>query len=71
MGRENDLRRNGSGYIDMTAYDAIQAADKESTADESRFKRLLAVIFYVCENAGFHVENRIELRDKRTGKVWR
>lgn len=70
MGRENDPKRNASGYLDLTAYDAIKAADKDIDSD-ARLKRLLATIFYICDLAGFHIENRLEIRDKRTGKVWR
>ena len=57
---------NASGCIDLTAYKAI-----ENIESERRFKKLLAQIFRLCEKAGFHVEGRIVLKDKRTGKVWR
>lgn len=62
-----DLRRNGSGYIDPTAYEAIANIDNES----DRFYKLLGVIFSICDLAGFHVEGRITLKDKKTGRVWR
>ena len=39
--------------------------------DTERFKKLLSVIFYVCENAGFHIEERMIIKDLRTGKVYR
>ena len=65
-----DPRRNASGCMDMTAYEAIQRADREADA-EARFKKLLATIFYICDLAGFHIEGRLEIRDKKTGKVWR
>lgn len=38
---------------------------------EERFKKLLSTIFYICDLAGFHIEGRLEIRDKKTGKVWR
>lgn len=63
----NDLKRNGSGYIDPTAEKAIRKADK----DRERLEELLSHIFYISGLAGFHVEERIVLRDKKTGKVWR
>lgn len=62
-----DLRRNGSGYIDPTAYEAIKNIDTES----DRFYKLLGTIFSICDLAGFHVEGRIVLKDKKTGRVWR
>lgn len=66
----NDPRRNSSGYVDMTAYEAINKIDREADAEE-RFKKLLSTIFYICDLAGFHIEGRLEIRDKKTGKVWR
>ena len=65
--KDRELKRNGSGYYDPTAYKAIKKVD----AEEERFQRLLATIFYICENAGFHIEERIVIKDVRTGKVWR
>ncbi len=65
-----DPRRNASGYIDSTAYEAIKSADRDRDAEE-RFKKLLSTIFCICDLAGFHIEGRLEIRDKKTGKVWR
>lgn len=45
--------------------------DRLAESEEERFKRLMATIFYICENAGFHIEERIVIRDRRTGRVWR
>lgn len=64
---DRDLKRNGSGCPDPTAYEAIKNIDEET----ARFQRLLNTIFYICEIAGFHVEERIVIRDKRTGRIWR
>jgi hypothetical protein len=64
----NELKYNGSHYIDPTAYDAI----KKIEADEmDRFNKLLAIIKGTCEIAGFKIENRIVLRDEKTGRVWK
>ena len=57
---------NGSGCKDLTAYQAI-----ENIESERRLKKLLAEIFQLCDKAGFHIEERIVLRDKKTGKIWR
>lgn len=38
---------------------------------EERLRKLLRTIFYICDLAGFRVEERIVLKDKRTGKVWK
>lgn len=70
MVREQDPRRNASGCLDLTAYEAIRNVEQEALA-EARYKRLLSTIFYICDLAGFHIENRIEFKDKKTGKIWR
>lgn len=62
----NPDKLNGSGCKDLTAYEAIRNVESED-----RFNKLLKTIFNVCELAGFRVEERIVLKDKRTGKVWR
>lgn len=64
---KDDLRKNGSGYSDPTAYKAIKKVDN----DDERFHKLLNTIFTICELAGFRVEGRIVLQDKETGRVWR
>jgi hypothetical protein len=70
MDPKRDPRRNASGYMDPTAYEAIRNVDREAEAEE-RFKKLLNTIFYICELAGFRIEGRIVLQDKKTGKIWR
>ena len=67
MKNDKDIRKNKEGYHDPTSYSVL----KKEQRDEERFQRLLATIFYICENAGFHIEERIVVRDLRTGKVWR
>lgn len=39
--------------------------------DYERFRKLLALIFKMCDLAGFEIEGRIAIKDKATGKVWR
>ena len=67
---EENPRENSEGYSDPTPYEAIKRID-EKTAAYYRFKNLLRTIWYICEQAGFKVEGRIVLRDKKTGRVWR
>lgn len=67
MANDNDIRKNGSGYYDPTAYQAIRNVD----ADDERFHKLLDAIFAICELSDFHIEERIVIKDKRTGKIWR
>lgn len=67
MSKGDDLKRNGSGYYDPTAYDAL----KNIKDEEDRFHRLLNTIFYICKLAGFEIEGRIVLIDKETGRIWK
>ena len=64
---DRDLRKNAEGYSDPTAYEAIKNIDKEY----ERFHKLLHTIFYICNVAGFEIEGRIVLVDKKTGRIWR
>lgn len=65
--KKHDVSKNGSGYYDPTACKAIRKADIE----RERLMKLLDTIFTICEYAGFHVEEHIVLKDKKTGKVWK
>ncbi|MDD3239838.1 MAG: hypothetical protein PHW47_07125 [Lachnospira sp.] len=58
MSKDSDLRANGSGYYDPTAYAAIKHAehDSEPDKDDERFHKLLDMIFNICELSGFHIE---------------
>jgi hypothetical protein len=65
--KHDDISRNGSGYYDPTAYNAIKHVNRE----EENFHKLLHTIFDICELSGFRIEGRIVLVDEVTGKVWR
>lgn len=67
MGKNNDVRKNASGYYDATAWAAMKDEEKERI----KFQRLIKTIFYICDLAGFHVEERIVLKDRNTGRIWR
>ena len=73
MDKGDNLSRNGSGYYDPTAYNAIKNVMKDEPAFEEsdRFHQLLETIFYITELSGFRIEGRIVLVDEVTGKVWR
>lgn len=44
---------------------------KQEATNDARFHQLLNTMFSLCELADFHIEGRVVLKDKRTGKVWR
>lgn len=68
MANYENPRKNAEGYSDPTAYEALR--NIESKEDE-RFHKLLYAIFDICELAGFEIEGRIVLVDKKSGRVWR
>ena len=61
------MKTNGEGYSDPTAYAAIKNLHK----DEKRVSDLIHIIKELCDMQGFSVEERIVLRDNKTGKIWR
>ena len=63
----DDIKQNKEGYKDPTAYKVL----RKEQLEEERFKRLMATIFYICENAGFHIEERLVIKDLKTGRIWR
>lgn len=72
----NTCHRNSEGYSDPTAYIAINNVEKEnevrvSAEDEDRFHKFLNTIFSLCDLFGFHIEERIVVKDSKTGKIWR
>lgn len=60
------ISKNAEGYADPTAGEAIMNVDYE----EKRYRKLLKLIFSICELAGYYVEIS-SVKDKRTGKIWR
>ena len=48
-----------------------QKTTDESDYEQRRVNGLLHVIFKICELSGFWVEERIVLKDRKTGKIWR
>lgn len=67
---DGNLSKNGSNYYDGTAARAIRNADKPSAYEEKRFKKFLGTIFNLCELSGFHIENRLVVKDKKTGRIY-
>ena len=68
VGNPKDNKRNHEGYIDLTPHKAMRNVYND---EETRFRKLLGTIFYICELAGFRIHGRIELEDTRTGRRWK
>lgn len=63
----DELKRNASGALDPTAEKAI----KNVLSGEKKVSKTIKVLQEVAHLAGFHIEGRIVLRDKKTGDIWR
>ena len=66
LGDRNDGNHNEHGYPDPTA----SAVIRKLSSEEYRLHKPLKVIFMSCELAGFELEGRITLVDKRTGNKY-
>lgn len=64
----DELKRNGSGYVDITAYKAIKNVEKDRSRSVNQFIKSIHTLAHL---AGFEVIGRIELRDKESGREWR
>lgn len=64
---DNELKRNGSGYVDPTAEKAITRLIEK----KKRVSRVIDNIKNIADLAGFTIEERIVLKDKNTGEIWK
>ena len=58
--------QNKEGYADPTAYQAIKNIE-----NEKRIKELITVLRWIANISGFEIVERIHLRDKRNGKIYK
>ena len=65
--KEDNPKRNESGCMDLTAYQAITNIDNE----QKRFKQLIRTIVYICDLAGFEIQGKITLKNRRSGRLWK
>lgn len=62
----NNEKFNASGCKDLTAYEALRDIERGE-----QVKKLISTILYIVNLAGFRLEGRLVLQDKKTGKKWR
>lgn len=66
---KND-RKNAEGYDDPTAYEGIKRAERSKDEERETIAKLIGCIRRVCELSGYTLENRVSLKNIKTGKVW-
>lgn len=71
VGNPELLSRNGEGYVDKTAYEAILNLDEPSEEETERFNMLIRILRGICDLAGFRIEGKITLIDNETERKWR
>lgn len=67
--------RNSEGYIDCTTHDALTKVMQDQVTScedaDARNNRLIKIIKSIIDIAGFDLIARIEVRDRKTGRVYR
>ena len=71
MGDKRNPKYNQSGCADPTAYEALKPIIKEDTAIENKVNFLIKVLKFIINETGFELLNRIEIKDKKTGRCFK
>ena len=72
----NEIMKNQVGYADLAHGNVLkkiqkEEVDKQNAADAARMEKALKRAKYILGDAGFDVIERIVLKNKRTGKIYR
>ena len=59
LGRSPNIKFNASGYVDLTARDAIQNADRENLKE--RRKRIMDKFHEIAKSEGLQINSYISL----------
>lgn len=63
--------RNAEGYADPTAYAAMVPIQRQQDEADQRLAQLIKTIKNMIDLADFDLLERIEVRDRKTGRVYR
>lgn len=63
--------QNSEGYSDPTAFEALQPIIKEESELEKKVNFLIKVLKFIIRESGFELISRIEVRDTKTGRVFK
>lgn len=64
-------KRNSEGYSDPTAYEGLRPIIAAENALEKDVNILIKVLKYIIGKSGFELINRIELKDTKSGRVFK
>ena len=62
---------NASGCADPTAYEALKPIIKEETQLENKVSFLVKTLKFIIRESGFELVSRIELKDRKTGRMFK
>lgn len=62
---------NAEGYPDPTAYNGLKPVIREEDEQQKRVNTLIFVLKYIIRLAGFELLNRIEIRERKSGREFR
>lgn len=65
------LHKNAEGYSDPTAGAAMSKILREENERQRRVTALIGVLKYIIDAAGFDLQERIVLRDRKSGREYR
>lgn len=63
--------QNKEGYSDPTAYEGLKPIIREEDEQQKRLNTLIFVLKYITRLAGFELLNRIEIKDRKTGREYK
>ena len=63
--------KNCEGYADPTASVAIGHVSREESDADKRAYDLIKVLKYIIHAAGFELTERVQLKDTKTGRIYK
>lgn len=64
-------RKNSEGYSDPIAYEGLRPIVAGETALNKEVNTLISVLKFIIDKSGFELVNRIEIKDRKTGRIFR
>lgn len=66
----NKARYNSEGYADPTAYEGMKDVIREESEADRRCNMLIGALKDIIKLSGFELTERVQLRDKKTGREY-
>lgn len=67
----NNIMKNGSGYTDTTACEAIKSTLKHAKGRNDEIYQAITLVKNLLNTMGLESVNRIHIKDKKTGKIYK